>query len=101
LTVVCRLTSAPLLIRNCTVQRCPALAAFMRGVRPASDSCSYCKGRVLIYIVNITNFFQSTAKEKTTRNNHNEFLSEKFKTYPYMYLLRGRVGMGVKGFYQD
>ena len=27
-------------MRNCTVQRCPALAAFIRGVRPPSVSCS-------------------------------------------------------------
>ena len=35
------LMTVPLLMRNCTVHRWPALAAFMRGVRPASDSCSY------------------------------------------------------------
>lgn len=33
--------NTPLLIRNCTVQRCPALAAFIKGVRPPSDSCSW------------------------------------------------------------
>lgn len=36
-----RVSHLPLLIRNCTVQRCPALAAFIKGVRPPSDSCSW------------------------------------------------------------
>lgn len=31
----------PLLIRNCTVHRYPALAAFISGVLPPSDSCSW------------------------------------------------------------
>ncbi len=43
LVEVLRFTSAPLLIRNWTVQKCPARAAFIKGVRPPSDSCSWRK----------------------------------------------------------
>lgn len=43
-------THLPLLIKNWTVQTWPALAAFIKGVLPPSDSCSCLKNKYLIDI---------------------------------------------------
>lgn len=40
-TILHCMKTLPLLIRNCTVHRYPALAAFISGVLPPSDSCSW------------------------------------------------------------
>ena len=81
-------TNLPLLIRNWTVQTWPALAAFIKGVLPPSDSCSCLINTDLLDIYFLMNNYSFSWKSKGRELNKfqnlniiNNMLWSKIKEY--------------------